>query len=325
MNLTRRTLMRGSLAACALPGRGLAEESYPSRSIRIVVPSSAGGPNDIPARLASQFLPPRLGQPVVVENRAGAGGALGTRDVAKAAPDGYTLLSGGAGMMAVIPALSPSAGYDPIRDFAPVAKFMDAFQILLVNPASPWRTVAELVAHAKANPGTVNYAHAGIASIPHLAGEMFRLRAGIDIVGIPFRGGAEAQVAVLGNVCQLTFENVTIALPMIREGKLRALAVTSATRSPLAPDLPTMIEAGIADYEVTTFFGLEAPAGTQPAIIAKLNGAINEARAEPAMRETITKLGGVFEPASPEAFGQTIAKHLARWQALGKEAGIRLD
>ena len=123
----------------------------------------------------------------------------------------------------------------------------------------------------------------------------------------------------------MTFENVTIALPMIREGKLRALAVTSATRSPLAPDLPTMIEAGIADYEVTTFFGLEAPAGTQPAIIAKLNGAINEARAEPAMRETITKLGGVFEPASPEAFGQTIAKHLARWQALGKEAGIRLD
>ncbi|CAH1654603.1 MULTISPECIES: tripartite tricarboxylate transporter substrate binding protein [unclassified Chelatococcus] len=326
MSVTRRALMLGSVAAFALPSsRGLAEQDYPNRTIRIVVPSSAGGPNDIPARLASQFLPTRFGQSVLVENRAGAGGALGTREVAKAAPDGYTLLSGGAGMMAVIPALSASAGYDPIRDFAPIAKFMEAFQILLVNPASPWQTVAELVAHAKDHPGTVNYAHAGIASIPHLAGEMFRLRTGAGIIGVPFRGGSEALVSVLNNICQLTFENVTIALPMVREGKLRALAVTSAIRSPLAPELPTMIEAGVPDYEVTTFFGLEAPAGTSPAIVAKLNRTINEALATPELREAITKLGGLSELGTPEDFGRTIAAHFARWQELGKATGIRLD
>ena len=313
-------LQAGPLAA--VPA---AAQSFPSQPIKIVVPASAGGPNDIVARLAAQILPPKLGQPVVVENRPGAGGALGSREVAKASPDGHTLLAAGGAMLAVLPAISERAGYDPTRDFAAVAEFMDSFQILVVNPASPWRSVGELVAYAKANPGKLNYAHVGTGHITHLAGEMFMARTGTSIVGVPYRSGGESVTAVLGQAVDLTFENSALALPLIQEGKLRALALTSRARSTLAPDVPTMIEAGIPDYEVTTFFGIVAPAATPRRVVDILNSAINASLKTPEMKDAITRLGAVPQAGSPADFAATIALQFEKWRALGKAANIKID
>ena len=310
--------------ACSAAGLAHAQP-YPSQPIKIIVPASAGGPNDIAARLAAQILPPKLGQPVVVENRPGASGALGAREVAKAAPDGHTLLAGGGAMLAVLPAISERAGYDPTRDFAAVAEFMDSFQVLVVNPASPWRSVGELIDYARANPGKLNYAHVGTGHLTHLAGELFMARTGTSIIGVPYRSGGESVTAVLGQAVDLTFENIAISLPLIREGKLRALAVTSASRTALAPELPTMVEAGVPGYEVTTFFGIVAPAGTPGSIVNLLNTTINASLKTPEIQETITRLGAVPRAGPPEAFAATIAAQLEKWRALGKAANIRID
>jgi tripartite-type tricarboxylate transporter receptor subunit TctC len=301
-------------------------QTYPSAQlIRIIVPAAPGGPNDVAAHLSAQILQPKLGQTVVVEHRPGAGGAIAMREVAKAKPDGYTLLAGGGSQLSVIPALSSSAGYDPTKDFAAVAKFMESFQILVVHPASPWRSVADLVRDAKANPGKLNFAHSGIASLPQLAGELFNLRTGAGLVGVPYRSGGESVTAVLGQSVQVAFENVTLLLPLIRDGKLRALAVTTRARTALAPDLPTMIEAGVPDYEVTTYFGIVAPAGTPAAIVDTLNATINEALHAPDVEETLRKLGAVPQPGSPQDFAATIAAHLAKWRTFGRQANIKID
>ncbi len=304
---------------------GRAADAYPNKPIKIVVPAAPGGPNDDPARMAVQILPPKLGQPVVVEHRPGAGGAIGTREVARAMPDGYTLLSAGTGMLAVTPVLSASAGYDPIRDFAPVAEFMEGFHVLVVHPSAPWRSVQDLIDDARANPGKINYAHTGTGNLPHLSAELFMSRAGVSLVGVPYRSGGESVTAVLGQAVHMAFDNVTLLLPLVREGKLRALAVTSRARTALAPDLPTMIEAGVPDYEVTTFFGIVAPIGTDPAIVRMLNAAIVETLTTPQMRETIARLGAVARPGSPADFAAVIAAQTKKWAALGKSANIRLD
>lgn len=300
-------------------------QSYPSQPIRIIVPASAGGPNDIAARLAAQILPPKLGQPVIVENRPGAGGALGAREVAKAAPDGYTLLAGGGAQLGVLPAISERAGYDPTKDFAAVAGFFDSFQILEVNPASPWRTVAELVAYAKANPGKLNYAHVGTGHITHLAGEMFMATTGTSLVGVPYRSGGESVTALLGQAVHLTFENSATSLPLVRQGKLRGLAVTTASRTALAPDLPTMIEAGVPGYEVTSFFGIVAPAGTPASVLHLLNTTIDASLETPEIQETIARLGAVPHVGPPEEFAATIAAQFEKWRAFGKAANIKID
>jgi tripartite-type tricarboxylate transporter receptor subunit TctC len=300
-------------------------QSYPSQIIRILVPAAPGGPNDVPARLAAQILQPKLGQPVVVEHRPGAGGAIAMREVAKARPDGYTLMAAGGSQLAVIPALSASAGYDPARDFAPVAKFMESFQVLVVHPAAPWRTVKDLIEDARAHPGKYNFAHSGTASLPQLAGELFKARTGANLVGVPYRSGGESVTAVLGQTVQMAFENVTLLLPLVREGKLRALAVTSPTRTALAPDLPTMAEAGVADYEVTTFFGIVAPSGTPADIVGTLNAAIDEALMTPEMQETIRKLGALPQAGTPAELGSTIAAHFQKWRVFGEQANIKID
>ena len=300
-------------------------QSYPNKPIKIIVPATPGGPLDVPARLAARILPPTLGQPVVIEHRPGAGNVIGAREVAKAPPDGYTLLSGATGNLAVVPALSRSAGYDPTKDFVAVAKFMEAPQVLVVHPSSPWKSVQELVDYAKANPGKVNYAHTGTANIPHLNGELLMSIAGVNLVGVPYRSGADNVTAVLSQTVHLTFQSITILLPLISEGKLRALAVTGRKRSPLAPNLPTMIEAGVPDYDVNIFLGLVAPAGTPASIVNKLNATINDALKTPGMQEAITKLGGVPQIGSPEDFAATIAADLQKWRALGKAANITID
>ena len=300
-------------------------ETYPSRPITVVVPFPAGGLTDVPARLASQILQPKLGQPVVVENRAGAGGALGARAVAAAPPDGYTLLAGNTSVLAVQPAVSASAGYHPVKDFAAIAKVSESYQILVVHPSRPWKTVKDLVDDAKAHPGTLNFGHTGAGGLPHLTGELFMARSGAKLTGVPFRSGGEAVTAVLSGTVEMTFESITILLPLIRDGKVRALAITSGKRTPLAPDLPTMMEAGVPNYEVTTFNGIAAPAGTPANIVGMLSAAMNEGLQSEEVQATIKRLGAVSTPGTPAEFEAFIAAQFGKWQAVAKDANIKVD
>jgi tripartite-type tricarboxylate transporter receptor subunit TctC len=303
---------------------GAAAQTFPDRPIRLIVPAGPGGPTDLQARLVSQILL-RLGQPAVVENRGGAGGAIGARSVVSAAPDGYTLMIGNTSVLAVFPAVSASAGYDPASNFTPVAKVSESYQILVVPASSPFGSVRELVAYAKANPGKLDIAHTGAGGLPHLTTELFKSQAGIDFVGVPYKSGGEAVTAVLAGQVHMTFEAITILLPLIREGRLRALAVTSGARTPLAPDLPTMIEAGVPDYEVTTFNGVVAPIGTPADIVNALNAAINDGLQTADMQAYLQKIGAVSKAGSPAAFGTFIAAEHAKWSAVAKAAGIKID
>jgi tripartite-type tricarboxylate transporter receptor subunit TctC len=285
----------------------LAAQDYPTQPIKVVVPAAAGGPSDFPARLASQILPPRLGQPVIVENRGGAGGGIGARAVAGAPPDGYTLMVGNTSTLAVIPAVSANPGYDPIKDFAPIAKVTEGFQIVVVHPSSPWKSIKELVDDSKANPGKLNYAHTGPGGLPHLAGELFMMRSGAKLTGISYRSGGESVTAVLSKAVDVTLENVAILAPLIRDGKVRALAVANKTRTPLLPDVPTLAEAGVPDAEANTFFGLVAPAGTPASIIRRINRAMNEGLQTPEVQKVITNVGSEAKAGTSEDFAAYIA------------------
>jgi len=312
------------VAAVVLVNAPIVAATYPERPIRLIVPSAPGGPTDIPARLLSQILP-KLGQPVVVENRPGAGGAIGARFVATSAPDGYTLLIGNTSVLAVIPAVSASAGYDPDRQFSAIAKFSESYQILVVHPSVAAKTVGELITYAKANPGRLNFAQTGAGGLPHLSGELFKSAAGVDIVGVPYKSGGDSITGVLGGQVDMTFESITVLLPLIREGRLRALAVTSRNRTPLAHDLPTMIEAGVPGYEVATFNGVVAPAGTPAPIIGVLNAIINEGLRTREMQASIRNLGAVPDPVSPAEFGAFIAAERRKWSMAAEAANVHLD
>jgi tripartite-type tricarboxylate transporter receptor subunit TctC len=300
-------------------------QSYPEKAIKIIVPASPGGPTDVPARLAAQILTPKLGQPVLVENRAGAGGALGAREVARATPDGYTLLMGNTSTLAVIPAVSSSAGYDPVGSFTPIVRIVEGFQILVVHPSSQWKSLKELVDDAKTNPGKFNYAHTGAGGLPHLAGEIFMLRSGTKLTGVSYRSGGESVTAVLSQVVHLTFENIAILAPQIREGKLRGLAVQTSKRTKLLPDLPTMAEAGIANAEANTFFGLVGPAGTPAHIVKILNETLNEGMQLPQVQLLIGNAGSEPQPNSPEEFAAYIALQNSKWVEVGKAAHVKID
>jgi tripartite-type tricarboxylate transporter receptor subunit TctC len=320
--LTRRALVSSAAALClASPSRA---QSYPDKPIRLIVPAAAGGPTDIPARLLSQILP-KLGQSAVVENRPGAGGAIGARAVATSAPDGYTLLVGNTSVLAVIPSVSASAGYDPATSFAPVAKISESYQSLVVHPSAPWKSVKELVDDVKASPGKFNYAHTGAGGLPHLTAELFRASTGADMVGVPYKSGGEAVTAVLGQQVHATFEAISILLPLIRDGKVRALAITSRTRTPLAPNLPTMIEAGVPDHEVMTFYGVVAPAATPEPVVRVLNTTINDALGSGDIRDAIARLGSVPSTASPSEFAQFISAQVRKWTAVAKAANVKVD
>jgi tripartite-type tricarboxylate transporter receptor subunit TctC len=328
MPRTRRDVFKlgwGGLLAGTAAGRAFAADDYPSRPIKIIVAAAAGGPTDLPARIASQILAPKFGQPVVVENRPGAGGALGARTAAAAPPDGYTLLAGNTSTLAAIPAVSESAGYDPVKDFAPIIRITEGFQILVVNPDSPWKTVKDFVAYAKANPGKINYGNTGPGGLPHLAGELFMLRTKTKLTAVSYRSGGESSAAVLSKVIDATFENIAILRGLIKEGKLRGLAVQNKTRTPLLPDVPTMAEAGVPDCEANTFFGLVAPKGTPAAIIKKISDAMNQGLAQPEMQKTIGALGSDAKPNSPEEFAAYIAAQNHKWIMVGKAAHVRIN
>jgi tripartite-type tricarboxylate transporter receptor subunit TctC len=309
----------------ACPSDRAAAQTYPDKPIKIIVPAASGGPTDIPARLASQILQPKWGQPVVIENRPGAGGGIGARAVIASPADGYTLLAGNTSVLAVYPAVAPAAGYDPVKNFAPVAKVSESYQILVVSASSPWKTVKELVDDSKTNPGKFNVAHTGAGGLPHLTGELFAVRSGAKLTGVPYRSGGEAVTAVLSGAVQMSFESITILLPLIREGKLRALGITSSQRTPLAPDLPTMAEAGVPNYEVTTFNGIVAPAGTPANIVTMLNAAMNEGLSTPEMKATIARLGAVSPLGSPADFAKFIAGQHNKWKDVAKSANIKVE
>jgi tripartite-type tricarboxylate transporter receptor subunit TctC len=313
------------LLISGLAARAQGADDYPNRTIRIIVASAPGGPTDLPARLASEILKSKLGQAVVVENRAGAGGALGAREGARAAPDGYTLFMGNTSTFAVIPAVSKSAGYDPVKDFVPVIRITEGFQILVVHPSSPWKTAKEFVEASKADPGKINFAHTGAGGLPHLAGELFMLRSGAKLTGVAYRSGGESNNAVLSQAVHSTFENIAILRGLIGEGKLRALGVQNKTRTPLLPDLPTMSELGIDDCEANTFFGIAAPAGTPTAIVKKLSDALNEGLASPEMQKTITALGSEAKPNSPAEFAAYVAAQHKKWLEVGKAANVEIN
>ncbi len=322
----RRALALGTSAGMAsiLPRRGLADD-YPNKPIKIIVAAASGGPTDVPARIASDIIKAKLGQPAVVENRPGAGGAIGARVAAAAPADGYTLFMGNTSTFAVIPAVSASAGYDPVADFLPIIKITEGFQILVVHPSSPWKTVKEFVDYTKANPGKLNYAHTGAGGLPHLAGELFMLRSGAKITGVAYRSGGESSTAVLSQAVQATFENIAILRTLIAGGRLRALGLQNKTRTPLLPDVPTMAEAGVPNCEANTFFGLAAPKGTPAVIVQKLNTALNEGLASPEIQKTITNLGSEAKPNTPTEFAAYIEQQHRKWVEVGKAASIKIN
>jgi tripartite-type tricarboxylate transporter receptor subunit TctC len=300
-------------------------QAWPEKQpIRIIVPAGAGGPNDVLARIVAQQLQPALKQNVVVENRPGAGGGIGARAVATAAPDGYTLLIGNTATLAVIPAVSRRPGYDAAKDFAPVGKLIDAEQLLVVSAKLPAYSVGELIAYAKEHPGKLSFSSGGVGNLTHLSGELFKLQAGIDIVHVPYKSDAESATAVVGGQVQMSFSNTALMQPLIREGKLRPLGVTSPKRRPEVPDVPSIAES-LPGFAVTSFFGVVAPAGTPRAILDRLNGVLNDGLEGGEMRAALLRLKWAPAPSSPQDFGAFIMVEQMKWRTIAEKANIRID
>ncbi len=300
-------------------------EPYPARPIKIIVPTPAGGPVDVIGRLVANHLATANGQTVVVDNRPGAGNTIGSKEAAQAEPDGYTLLYSSASGLVLAPMLQKNAGYDPITSYAPIALVAQSSTILVVHPSVPAHTVAELVAHARANPGKVNFSSGGIGVLPHLIGEWFKSRAGIDIVHVPYRGGGPSINDLVGGQVQMTFEGVSVLRPLIESGKLRALAVTSAKRLPQLPDLPTMIESGFPDFVSVSWTGLLAPARTPREIVDRLNAQINAGVASPEFTAALARLGNEPLGGTPQDFANLIKADIAKWAPVVKALGLKAE
>jgi tripartite-type tricarboxylate transporter receptor subunit TctC len=326
MRSLQAVLCAGALAALAIANVGSAQaQDYPSRPIKLVVPFGPGGPTDVSARLVSQIAQAELGATIVVENHPGAGGATGSKSVANAEPDGYTLLVGTSATLAVVPALMKNPGYDPVKSFAAVAKVADSTLVLIVPANFPANSVQELVAYAKANPGKLSYASAGTGNQTQLLAELFKAKAGIEAVHVPYKSGAEMVTAVLGEQVQMSFPDISILIPLIREHKVKALAVSSAQRHPQLPEIPTMTESGIPDFILTFWSGVVAPAGTPAAIVNKLNAAIDTGLRSQEIHDKLAAVGSQTAPGSPQDFADFIASETVKWRAIANTAGISLD
>jgi tripartite-type tricarboxylate transporter receptor subunit TctC len=320
--LTRATTFMAIAAFAALAH---AQAPYPSKPIRLVVPFPAGGTTDILARAVAQRLTETMGQPVVVDNRAGAGGNIGADTVAKAAPDGYTLLMGTVGTHAINASLYAKMPYDHVRDFAPIILVAGVPNVLVVTPALPVNSVQELIAYGKANPGKLNFASSGNGTSIHLSAELFKTMTGVQMAHVPYKGSAPALVDLAGGQVQLMFDNLPSSLALIKGGKLKALAVTSAQRSAALPDVPTVAESGLAGFEASSWFGLLAPAGTPKDIIAKLNGEVAKWLATPEAKEKLAAQGAIPAGRSPDDFMRHIAAETVKWQKVVKESGAKVD
>ena len=301
------------------------ETGYPSKPIRMIVPSAPGSGPDIMARAIGQKLTEALGQAIVIDDKPGAGGIIGSEAAAKAPPDGYTLIMSNAGAHTVNPSLYAKLPYDPIKDFAPVTLVALAPNILIVHPTLPVRNVKELIALAKAKPGELTFGSGGNGSTAHLSGEMFKTMAGIDTVHIPFKGSPAAVIGVIAGQIALAIPNIPPALPHVRSGKLKALAVTTAKRAAGVPELPTVAESGLPGYEATAWFGVLAPAATPPQIIARLNAAIVKIAHAREMQDRLMAEGADAVGNTPEQFAQIIRNDIAKWAKVVKASGARAD
>jgi len=318
-------LLAALVAVLAASVGALAQAAYPERPVRIIVPFPPGGPADALARIVGDKLAQSLGKSFIVENKAGAGGNLGMEQGARAAADGYTLTLAPVGNLTVAPALYSKLPYDPAKDFAPITVLASVPNVLIVHPSVQAKTLGELVALAKAKPGSLNYASPGNGSIPHLAGELFKRTAGVDIVHIPFNGVAPATNAVLSGEVQMFFAQSSSALPYVRAGKVVALGVATPKRIAAAPDLPTIAEQGFPGFDATSWYALVAPAGTPPAIIDRLHAEIVRVLAEPDVREKIAGLGAEPVGNSPAEFAALQRAETVRWTRVAKEANIHVD
>ncbi len=300
-------------------------QTYPDKSVRMVVPFAAGaGSNDIMARLIAQRLSDRFGQQFVVDNRPGASGIIGCDIVAKAQPDGYTVLVMSL-TYTVLPSLFSKLPFDPVKDLTPVTMLASAPLMLVVNPSIPAKNVAEFIAYAKANPGKLNFGSGGAGATPHLAGEMLKSMAGLQVTHIPYKGGAPALADLVGGQIQFMLENIPGTLPFVKSGKLRALAVTDTKRSPLLPDLPTLDESGLKGYELVGWNGMFVPAGTPAAIVNKLHGGVVAALALPDVKERLSVLGADGVGDTPQHFAAFIKADIAKWAKVVKAAGIKVE
>ncbi|WP_354677762.1 Bug family tripartite tricarboxylate transporter substrate binding protein [Cupriavidus plantarum] len=311
-----------SLLALAIAGG--AHAAYPDRPIRLIVPAAAGGTTDIAARLVGKRMSEILGQPVVVDNRAGGAGIIGSQALLQAPADGYTLMMGNIGPNAINYALYKQLPYKP-QDFTPITLVVSVPNVLVVHPKVPAHNVAELVSYAKTQPGQLSFGSSGTGQSVHLSGELFKKRAGLDIIHVPYKGAAPAVADLVAGQVTMMVDNLPSSLPQIQAGKLRALAVTSATRVPELPDVPTMKEAGYDDFQVTAWFGLVARAGTPPAAIDQLYKAASTALAEPQIKTRLAELGGQAGGDTPQHFGQFIDQERQRWARVVKDTGIPLQ
>jgi tripartite-type tricarboxylate transporter receptor subunit TctC len=325
MKLQRRTFLHLAVGAVALPvvSRMGWAQSYPSRPVRVVVAAAAGGPNDILARLIGQWLSERFGQPFVIENRPGGSSNIAAEAVVRAPADGYTLLAVST-VNAINATLYDKLNYNFIRDIAPVAGIMRTPLVMAVNPSFPARTVPEFIKYAKANPGKINMASSGNGTSPHIAGELFKMMTGVDMVHVPYRGGAPALTDLLGGQVQVSFATTPSSIEFIRAGKLLALAVTTATRWKGAPDIPTVGEF-VPGYEASAWYGVGAPRNTPAEIIDKLSKEVNAALTDPKMEARLADLGATVLPGSPADFGKLIADETEKWGKVVKFAGIKPD
>ncbi len=305
--------------------RPAAAADYPAKPVKIIVSLAPGGLADMFARLLAQHMSDTTHQAVVVENRTGAAGVVGAEAAAKAPPDGYTLYLGLHSTIAILPYLNAKLPYDPAADFVPIVHIATLPNLLVVHPSVPAKTVAELVAYAKSRPGAVSYASQGNGSSGHMAGEQFRLLAGIDIVHVPYRGAAPAMHDLLGGQVQMMFDTVTQEMPHIAAGKVRALAVTSTERVAAVPDVPTTVEAGLPQLQGGAWFGLFAPTGTPPAVVAWLNRAARDTFTAPEVRARLQQQGALLPLGPPEDFAAFIGAERQRWSGVIRAAGIRLD
>ena len=307
-----------------LMGVPVLAQEYPAKAIRVVVPFPPGGGTDLMARSVMQKLGETLGTTVVIDNRGGAGGSIGSEIVAKSPADGYTLLII-SGAHAINPSIYPKLPYDSVRDFAPVTMFTSGPALLVVHPSVPAKSVKELIALAKSRPGQLNYASAGIGTPPHLSGELFKTMAGVDMVHVPYKGNGPAYTDLIGGQVTVMFPNVSTATAHVRAGKLRALAVTTKNRTAIAPELPTISEAGVPGYDVSSWYGLLAPAGTPPAVVSKLQREIARVLRLPDVSEKLTSQGLDLVGNTPDEFAAIIKSEIVKWAKVAKASGARAE
>ena len=328
--LNRRSMLRlaaavFAIAAAFAPLSAAQAQAYPTKTITIIVPFPAGGTTDILARILGQYMSTALGQPVVVDNRGGAGGNIGAQAAARAAPDGYTLFMGTVGTHAINATLYKKLPFDHVKDFAPLTRVAMVPNLLVAHPSQPYKTVKELIAYAKANPKKINYGSSGNGSSIHLSGALFESMAKVEMTHVPYKGSAPAVADLLGGQIAIMFDNMPSALQHVKSGKLRPLGVTSAKRSAELPDVPTIAVAGVPGYEATSWFGMFAPAKTPAEVTTKLHGVIVKALNDPEVKKKISEQGAEPHPESPTEFATFIRNETAKWGKVVRDSGASVD